>query len=324
MVQWGLLSTANINGALLGGIAQVEDARAAAVASRDSERARAYAAEHGIERAHGSYEALLADPGVDAVYISLPNSMHHEWTIRALEAGKHVLCEKPYSRHPAEAEQAFELAAARGLVLMEAFMYRHNPQTRRLAELVGGGSLGRLRVIRSGFSFFAAPGDVRLRRDLDGGGLMDVGCYCLSGARLLAGEPERVYAEQVLGGDGVDVVLTATLRFAGDVTAHFDCGLALPPRSGLEVVCEEASLYLPDPWHAREPRIELRRRDGSHEVVAVEPANSYALEVENFGAAIRGDAEPLLGRDDAVGQARAIEALYAAADAGQTVSVQGP
>ena len=153
MIEWGLLSTANINGPVLGGIAQVEDARAMAVASRDLERARAYAAEHGIERAYGSYEALLADPDIDAVYISLPNSMHHEWTTRALEAGKHVLCEKPYSRNPAEVEQAFELAAARGLVLMEAFMYRHHPQTRRLAELVGTGAIGRLRLIRSSFRF---------------------------------------------------------------------------------------------------------------------------------------------------------------------------
>jgi predicted dehydrogenase len=204
---------------------------------------------------------------------------------------------------------------------MEAFMYRHNPQTRRLAELVAGGSLGRLRVIRSCFSFNAKPGNVRLQRGLDGGGLMDVGCYCVSAARLLAGEPERAYAEQVLGGDGVDVTLTATLRFPGDVIAYFDCGLVLSARSGLEVVGEEASLYIPDPWHAREPRIELRRPDGSIDVLAVEPANSYALEVENFCAAMRGDAAPLLGRDDALGQARAIEALYAAADAGQVVSL---
>jgi len=321
MVQWGLLSTANINRALLAGIAQVEGARAAVVGSRDPERARAYAAEHGIERAHGSYEALLADPGVDAVYISLPNSMHHEWTLKALEAGKHVLCEKPYSRHPADVEQAFDLAAARGLVLMEAFMYRHNPQTRRVAELVAGGTLGHLRLVRSRFSFIAQPDDVRLRRDLDGGGLMDLGCYCVSGARLLAGEPERAHAEQVLGGDGVDVVFAATLRFPGDVFAYFDSSLALPDRSGLEVVCEQASLYVPDPWHARAPRIELRRRDGSIDVIAEDPANSYALEVENFGAAIGGEAAPLLGRDDALGQARAIEALYAAADSGNAVSL---
>ena len=321
MIEWGLLSTANINGPVLGGIAQVEDARAAAVASRDLERARAYAAEHGIERAYGSYEALLADPEIDAVYISLPNSMHHEWTTRALEAGKHVLCEKPYSRNPADVEQAFELAAARGLVLMEAFMYRHNPQTRRLAELVGSGALGRLRLIRSSFRFAVTADNVRMRRDLDGGALMDVGCYCVSCARLLAGEPERAHAEQVLGGDGVDIVFAGELRFAGDVIASFDCGIVLPHHDALEVVGDEASLYVADPWHAREPRIELCRRDGSIEVVAEEAVNAYALEVENFGAAILGEAEPLLGRDDALGQSRAIEALYAAAEAGRSVSL---
>jgi len=162
---------------------------------------------------------------------------------------------------------------------------------------------------------------VRLRQGLDGGGLMDLGCYCVSGARLLAGEPERAYAEQVVGGDRVDVTLTGTLRFPGDVIAYFDCALTLPGRSGLEVLCEQGSAFVPDPWHAREPRIEVRRRDGSLEVVTVERANSYALQVENFSAAVRGDAAPLLGRDDALGQARAIEALYAAADAGQSVSL---
>ena len=321
MVEWGLLSTAKINGALLAGIAQVDGARAAAVASRDWKRARAYAAEHGIDRAHGSYEELLADPGVDAVYISLPNSMHHQWTTRALEAGKHVLCEKPYSRHPGEVEEAFELAAARGLVLMEAFMYRHNPQTLRVTELVAGGALGRLRLIRSSFRISVAPDDVRMQRALDGGGLMDVGCYCVNYTRLLAGEPERLFAEQALGGDGVDVVLAGELRFADGLIACFDCGLVLPRRDGLEVVGDEASLYLADPWHAREPRIELRRRDGSVEVVAEEPVNSYVREVENFGAAIRKDAEPRLGRDDALGQARAIEALYASAEAGHAVNL---
>lgn len=321
MVRWGLLSTARINEALLAGIAAAGGARATAVASRDHDRARAYAAEHGIDRAHGSYEALLADPEVDAVYISLPNSMHHEWTMRALEAGKHVLCEKPYSRHPAEAEQAFELAAARGLVLMEAFMYRHNPQTRKLEELVSGGAVGQLRLIRATFRIGVGPDDVRLKRALDGGGLMDVGCYCVSASRLLAGEPERACAEQLIGGDGVDVALAGTLRFPGAVIAAIDCGLELPGHSALEVVGEEAWLRVADPWHARGPGIELRGRDGSTEVIAPEPANAYALEVENLGAAIGGEAEPLLGRDDAVGQARAIEALYAAADAGQPVSL---
>ena len=191
---------------------------------------------NGIERSYGSYEELLADPDVDVVYISLPNSMHVEWTRRALEAGKHVLCEKPLSRSAAEVEALFDLARARGLYLSEAFMYRHHPQTKRLKELVDTGAIGTLRLIRGTFSFNCDPADPRMRSGQDGGGLMDVGCYPVSMARYLAGEPERVSAEQLLGGDGVDVVMAGVLRFADGVIAHFDSGLAMPNRRDVEVV----------------------------------------------------------------------------------------
>ena len=184
MTNWGLLSTARINDALLRGIAAVPDATAFAVASRDADRADEYARDNGIERAYGGYEQLLADPDVDVVYISLPNGMHVEWTRRALEAGKHVLCEKPLSRSPAEVEQLFDLAEARGLHLSEAFMYRHHPQTKRVKELVDSGAIGELRLIRGTFSFNCDPADPRMRVGMDGGGLMDVGCYPVSMARL--------------------------------------------------------------------------------------------------------------------------------------------
>ena len=149
---------------------------------------------------------------------------------------------------------------------------------------------------------------------------MDVGCYCVSGARLIAGEPERVSAEQVLGGDGVDIVFTGTMRFTDDVLAHFDAGLALASRDELEVVGEHGSLFLDDPWHCRVPVIELRRPDGT-ELIELVPADSYGLEAENFSRAIRGQEPALLGREDAVGQARAIEALYEAAETGRVVSL---
>src|SRR5262249_42568588 len=153
----------------------------------------------------------LADPDVETVYIPLPNSMHVEWSIRALEGSKHVLCEKPLSRHPREMQHAFDVAEQHGRLLMEAFMYRHNPQTRRLVELINDDAVRRLRVIRAAFGFVAHdPANVRLQSGLDGGGLMDVGCYCVSAARLIAGEPERVSAEQVSGGDKVDVMFAAT------------------------------------------------------------------------------------------------------------------
>ena len=316
-LRWGLMSTADINGALLSS----GHGEFVAVASRSAERAEAYAREHGLARAYGSYEDLLADPEVDAVYVPLPNSMHVEWSIRALEAGKHVLCEKPMSRHPEDVERAFDVAARAGLVLMEAFMWRHHPQLERARELIGAGAIGEVRLVRAAFSFTGRPaGDIRLQRGLEGGGLMDVGCYCLSGCRALAGaEPARVYGEQVLGGDGVDVAFAATLRFPGDVLGTFDCGMSYVPRDELEAIGDDGSLFLDDPWHGRRAIIEVRRPDGSTERVEPGQANSYALELQNFEAAVRGDAPALLGRDDALAQARAIAALYRSADEGRPI-----
>ena len=322
-VTWGILSTADVNRKFLAGAREAQNAEVVAVASRDLAVARDYAGRHGIERAHGDYNALLADPGVEAIYIPLPNSMHVEWTVRALEAGKHVLCEKPLSRHPAEVERAFEVAAREGRLLMEALMYRHNPQSARLTELLADGAIGRVQMIRAAFSLVADdPANVRLNAALDGGALMDVGCYCVSSARLIAGEPLRVGAEAVLGGDGVDVAFAATLRFPGEVLAQIDAGLSLAARDELEVVGDEGSLFLDDPWHCVRPVIEVRRADGV-ERIELARVDSYRLEVENLSAAIRGEVAPLLGRDDALGQARTIEALYAAADRGETVELSG-
>ena len=315
-LRWGILSTANITDLLLGAGSEQEFV---AVGSRDAARAEAWAAERGVARAYGSYEELVADPDVDAIYNPLPNSMHVDWSIRALEAGKHVLCEKPMSRRAADVERAFDVAERAGLVLAEAFMWRHHPQLERTRELLDAGEIDDLRMIRSAFAFAGKDDDdIRLQGELDGGGLMDVGCYCVSGCRALAGtEPERVYAEQRVGGRGVDVAMTATLRFPGDLLAHFDCGLSYVGGDQLEAVGTTGSLFLDDPWHGKEPVIEVRRADGSTERVETGPAASYALELADFESAVRGEREPLFGRADAVAQARAIEALYAAAESGE-------
>lgn len=321
MLKWGILSTARINRKFLAGLRQTDEAEVVAVASRDEAAAQAYARQHDIPRGYGGYDALLQDPDVEAVYISLPNALHVEWSTRALEAGKHVLCEKPISRRAAEVQELFDLAQARGLLLMEGFMFRHHPQTERLLASVREGAIGRLRMIVSSFSFHASdPSNIRLQRGLDGGALMDVGCYCVSATRLLGGEPLRAQAEQSLGADGVDVTFAATLRLREEVLAHFDAGLALAPRHGLEVVGEAGTLVVEDPWHCTHPGIELRLPDGTRRI-EIESANPYALEAENFSRVIRGEADPRLGRDDAVGQARAIEALYQAADHGRAVEV---
>jgi predicted dehydrogenase len=318
-VRFGILSTARINRLVLAGARESELVEVAAVASRDLSRAEAYAREHGIPQAYGTYDELLASD-VDAVYISLPNSLHVEWSVRALEAGKHVLCEKPLTRHPEEVERAFDSADRADRLLTEAFMYRHNPQTARLVELVAGGAIGALRLVRAAFSFtLTDDANIRLAADLDGGALMDVGCYCVSGSRLLAGEPVRVFGTAV-DEAGVDTVFTGAMSFPGDVLATFDCGLRLPMRDELEAVGEDGSIFLDDPWHCRQPVIELRR-GGEVEEIALEPVDSYRLELENLARAIRGKAEPLLGRDDAVGQARAIDALHRSAEKGEAVAL---
>jgi D-xylose 1-dehydrogenase (NADP+, D-xylono-1,5-lactone-forming) len=316
-VAWGFLSTARVNRLLLAAAKASDEVDVVAVASRDTERAAAYARDHGIERAYGSYEALLEDPDVEAVYVSLPNSMHVEWTLRALEAGKHVLVEKPFSRRADDVQEAFDRADADGLVLSEGFMWRHHEQTATLQKLVTERSIGHMRLVRAAFSFPLAAvhgaGDARFSPDLGGGALMDVGCYCVSAIRLLACEPQRVQAGQVVGPSGVDVVFAATLALPGDVLGQFDCGFVLPRRSELEVVGEEGSIFVGDPFHVHNPGIEVRR-GGEVEHVDVEPANSYLLQLENVGAAIRGEGPLLLGREDAVAQARTIEALYRSAE----------
>jgi D-xylose 1-dehydrogenase (NADP+, D-xylono-1,5-lactone-forming) len=312
----GLLSTANINRQVIRAAATTDAVDIVAVASRDVSRAEAYAREHGIDRAHGTYEALLEDPGVDAVYVSLPNSLHVTWSIRALEAGKHVLCEKPLARTAAEAERAFDAADRAGRVLAEAFMYRHHPQTRVVAELVAEGAIGELRAIRAAFSFpLADSANVRLRPDLDGGALMDVGCYCVSGTRLLAGEPEHVSGEQVRGVSGVDVTFAGTLRFARDVVAVFHASMALPLRQELEALGSEGTLLVQAPWRVDLGGDVLLRRGDGVERVEVPQADAYALELEDLAAAVAGERGPLLGRADAAGQARTIETLYASAAA---------
>jgi predicted dehydrogenase len=312
----GIVSTAHINRLVIPGAHASPKIELLAVGSRDRERAEEYARRWEIPRAYGSYEELLADGDVEAVYISLPNTLHVEWSIRALLAGKHVLVEKPFDRDPVNVIRAFTVAERAGLVLSEAFMWRHNPQTARLKQLVDGGAIGELRLVRAAFSYsLYDESNIRLRTDVDGGALMDVGCYCVSGTRLLAGEPELVYGQRRVGPSGTDWVFTAALRLPNDVQALFDCGTALPERDELEAIGSEGSLFLDDPWHAKRPVIELRREGGT-ERIELEPADSYRLELENLADAARGEAEPLLGRDDAVAQARVIDALHrSAADA---------
>jgi xylose dehydrogenase (NAD/NADP) len=311
-VRWGVVSTARINEKVLAGAREAEGVEVVAVGSRDRERGAEFAQRHGIPRVHGSYDELLADPDVEAVYIPLPNSLHVPWSIKALEAGKHVLCEKPLTRRAADAEAAFAAAERAGRLLMEGFMWRYHPQTEELARRAR--EIGPLRVVRAAFGFplpAEDTGNVRIQPDLEGGALMDVGCYCVSGLRLLCGEPVAVTG-QAVDRNGVDGRFAGTLRFAGDVLGTFDCGFDVPHLGKLEVVGANGTLVAEDPWHGVHPRLTLER-DGDVEEIPVTAAQPYRLELEDFSRAVRADGTPRLGRADAVGQARAIEMLYASA-----------
>jgi predicted dehydrogenase len=318
-VKWGIISTAHINRLVIPPAHASAKVDLIGVASRDADRAREYADKWEIPRSYGSYEELLADPEIEAVYISLPNTMHCEWSIKSVEAGKHVLCEKPMTRHPEEVESAFDAAEQCDRLLSEAFMWRHNPQAAKLKELVAGGAIGDVRLVRTAFSYSLYDAhNIRLQTELQGGALMDVGCYCVSGSRFLAGEPESVYGAAWFGDTGTDWVFAATMKFPGNVLAQFDCGTALPDRDELAVYGSEGSIFLDDPWHARNPVIEVRTEAGV-ERIEIDPVNSYGLELENLSDAIRGEGELLLGRHDAVAQARVLEALQTSAETGEPV-----
>jgi D-xylose 1-dehydrogenase (NADP+, D-xylono-1,5-lactone-forming) len=304
----GILSTARIAELIVRGARSADGVELVAVGSRDRARAEAFAAEYGIPRVHASYEELLADPEVDAIYNPLPNALHVPWSVRALEAGKHVLCEKPMARDPARVEEAFDAAERAGRLLMEAFMWRFHPATDQLTRLVSEGAVGRLRVVRASFGFDIVGRDenVRWSRELEGGALMDVGCYCVSAMRLLCGEPERVSGEAVEGASGVDARFAGVLRFADDVLGIFDCGMDVTPLYGIEVVGDRGLLRSSDPWHGNAPSLVLHRADA---------------EPERFAAAARDGSEPPLGRADALGQARTIAALYQAVEEARAITL---
>jgi predicted dehydrogenase len=320
-LRWGILSTAAINEHFLAAASISRLADVVAVASRQHDRATAYAADHGIECAYGSYDELLRDEAIEAIYISLPNSLHTEWTVRALKAGKHVLCEKPFTRSASEAEYAFELAASSGMVLTEGLMYRHHPQTQMLKDIVDSGRLGELRFMRAALSFtLHASNDVRLSKALDGGALMDVGCYCVSTLRLIGGECSRVYAEAKEAPSGVDVRFASTLFFEDGVIGQFDVGLDMPKRWALEVVGSEATLVLDDPWVCDMPVITIASDRGT-ETLAVAAADPFLLQIEDFAAAVRSAREPLIGRDEIIGQAATLEALLESSALREVVAV---
>lgn len=318
-VRWGVLSTANIGlRAVLPAIIAARNSQPVAIASRALAAAERVAADVPGMRAYGSYEALLDDPAVEAVYIPLPNALHAEWTIRAARAGKHVLCEKPLGATP---DQVREMAAAcreQGVLLMEAFMYRFHPQIRWTLEQIAAGAIGRPTLVRGGFSFDIRerPGDIRLRGELAGGALMDVGCYPLNFSRaVFGGKPQIVAARvNVPAGSEVEQTTAAVLDFGDGRLAVIDASFQQPGYQFAEVVGDGGRITLPQPYLPGLSHAEVRIERGDETLVKrFAPVGQYVLEVEHFAESVRSGAPVMLTPEDAIEQAEAIELIYAAA-----------
>ncbi|SRR6266568_1862157 len=324
-VRIGTLGAARITrNALIDPARHVADAVVTAVAARDTDRARAFAAEHGITRAHDSYEAVIADPDIDAIYNPLPNSLHARWTLKAIEAGKHVLCEKPFTANADEAETVAAAAKASGVVVMEAFHYRYHPLAERMREIVHGvdgtgGELGAVGQVEASLHFpIASPADIRFSYELGGGATMDGGCYAISCLRLLGpGEPEVVSAAAELTSPGVDGAMTAGFYFPGGAAGRFDASLLPPDRpftADVQVTGERGHMRVenfmaPQDGH----RLEVTAGGESRrEHIPGEPTYTYQLRA--FTAAVlRGEPFPTTAQD-AVVIMRLIDDVYRAAD----------
>jgi predicted dehydrogenase len=334
-LRWGLLSTANINNALIGPIVQSPRSELYAVASRDLAKAQAYAGEKGVAHAYGSYEAMLADPAVDAVYISLPNSLHCEWTIKAAEAGKHILCEKPMAVTLDEFDRMAAAAGANGVTLFEAFMYLHHPQTIRAQEIVRSGRLGKIQTVQTWFHFYLSPEratNIRLNAALSGGALWDVGVYPNSMAITMAGlgAPRAVWASQIVGETGVDVALRAQMHFgdpsgdgSNEVVGQISTGFRTPAREATFVVGDAGILQIHESWKpglsGQESIMTLTGRDGKAETIVTPAVDPYLCEVQAMEACVLDGAAPVLSLAQSRNFLRSALALYASARTGEVV-----
>jgi len=322
-LNWGLLSTARINRDLITPLRASKRNHLLAVGSRSQESADAYAREWKIPRAHGSYEALLADPEIDVLYISLPNHLHAEWTIKAVEAGKHVLCEKPLALSVEEVDAIRSAARKHGRVVAEAFMYRHHPQTLKVQELVRSGTLGTLKLIRGTFSYvLSGEGNVRLNPEWGGGSIWDVGCYPISYTRTVVGEaPLEVFGWQVTGQTGIDETFVGQMRFDNDVLAQFDSSFAIPFHMFMEIIGSDGTLNIPNPFKPGvDEKLYLTRGD-KVETIKIKGQELYIGEVEDMTDAILLGKDSLVSLDDSRANVAVISGLLESARSGKPIRI---
>jgi D-xylose 1-dehydrogenase (NADP+, D-xylono-1,5-lactone-forming) len=327
-LRFGILGTGNIARQFAEGVAHASRCALASVGSRDEAKAREFASKYSIARSHGSYDALLADDTVDAVYLSLPNSMHHEWAIKALRAGKHVLCEKPIAASAVEAREMFEVARSTKRTLVEAFMYRAHPQTHAVLDSVRSGAIGQLKLARLSFCFRVrnTQGNIRFDPRLAGGAAMDVGCYCINFARALAGAaPVEIRSVSVMHPNGVDEQTSAVLRFANHLTAEFTCGMSVQADNTAHLCGDEGYLTVGWPWKPAPPStyftlaggIPPRQDNPGGKPVAPEPRQVhvpnavplYALEADAFAATVLDGVPSFMPEAETIDNMKVLDAI---------------
>ncbi|OKP85375.1 oxidoreductase [Paenibacillus helianthi] len=327
-LRWGIMGCAQIaTGSVMPAIQESESGVIQAVASRGLDKSSAVAKEFGVPQAYGSYEELLADPNVDAVYIPLPNHLHREWAIRAAEAGKHVLCEKPIALNSREAAEMVEASRKAGVHLAEAYMYRHHPRIAEVLQIIASGEIGELRSIRGTFTYNDAEdtSNIRFKSAWGGGSLYDVGCYPLTAARLLFGaEPEAVTVQAIFSPehDHVDMMASGLVEFPGGVSLIFDCGMWAYNRQLLEVLGTEGRIEIPMPFNARFDDAEFFvYAAGEVRRARATGANPYVRQADNFAAAVFG-AEPAVAADDPVQNMLLLETCLASARQRERISLK--
>jgi xylose dehydrogenase (NAD/NADP) len=317
-LRWGLVSTARISADVIPGLQRSRKNELVAVASRDLAIAEEFARANNIPQAFGSYDAMLDDPAIDCVYIPLPNHLHGQWTHRAVQAGKHVLCEKPFVKDPFDAAKLFTLADVRGVHLAEAFMYRHHPKTHELKRTIVSGRLGDIHTIRAWFTYPAADtaADIRFQPGMDGGALRDVGSYPVSMCNyLIDAEPTSVTATQICDANGIDERFYGFLRYATDVVGVFDCSMRSQSGYGVTVIGSAGAASLASPWYSHKPPdyLEIITTAGTEQVTPDGAENAYFLETENFADVVMGRADAEITPDETIRTMRTLARLHQAA-----------
>lgn len=327
-LRFGFLSTAGIGRKMIRGMRTASNCEVVAVASRSLEQARAWAHQEDVPLAFGSYEEMLASEAIDAVYVAVPNALHKEWAIRAAAHGKHILCEKPIALNAAEAEEMICAAEKNRVYLMEAFMYRFHPQYRQVEDLLAGGKVGSLKVVRATLGFYLddekRPNDIRWVKTLGGGALYDVGCYCVNALRwLIAREPIAVMANALWSPSHVDETFTGLLEFPGGVMGLLDCSFRMENRQRLEISGTQGYLSLEQPFSMDEKDTSIHyQQTDNRQVFSAPGANEYSQMAAHFARAVLSGQPTAHTPYDSLNQMRVIDALYQSARTGQRVILQ--